>query len=57
MSLAAVLNVAYALLTEGMDGEAREAFDAQFVAETGPPSRRARQGQQDLMKAMGLGRR
>lgn len=57
MSLRRLLNVAYAILTEGMDAEQVAAFDRKIGGsgvEASP--KRSRDAQRDLMAAMGLAR-
>lgn len=56
MNLRTVLNVAYFLLTDGMDGAAIESFDRRIAGARGQSPRQARESQQELMKAMGLPR-
>jgi hypothetical protein len=55
MDLRQVLNVAYVFVTEGMDDDARSAFDRNLTGAAARPDR-ARRTQQDLMSAMNLGR-
>lgn len=57
MSLRRLLNVAYAILTEGMDAEQVLAFERKIGgsgAEASP--KRSRDAQRELMAAMGLAR-
>lgn len=56
MSLRRVLNVAWVLLTDGMDAAAAEKFDRDIAGQRSQTPQRARESQQELMKAMGLPR-
>jgi hypothetical protein len=57
MDLRQVLNVAYVFVTEGMDDDARAAWDRRHAGTAGRSPRRDRDSQRDLMSAMNLGRR